>query len=61
MGDLNHESLTDSFRLDHGFLFTMGEIGILFLVNISVSWNHGLTYGWEGMHTIVESTHSYEK
>ena len=61
MGDLNLECLTESFRLNYGFLFTMSEIGIAFSVNIFVSWNHGLACGWEGIHTIVESTPSCEK
>ena len=39
----------------------MGEIEVVFPVNNSVCWNHGLDCGWEGLHTIVEFTPSCEK
>ena len=61
MGDLNPECLIDSFRLDRGFRYTIGEIGVAFPINNFVCWNHGLTYGWEVLYTIEVSTPSYEK
>ena len=61
MGDLNHECLADSFKLDRVSWHIMGEIGVEFPINNSVYCNHGLAYGWEGMHTIEESTPSCEK
>ena len=61
MGDLNPECLTNSFELDRVSLNTMGEIRVAFPINNSVSWNLGLACGWEGMHTIMESTLFYEK
>ena len=34
MGDLNLECLIDSFRLNRGILYTMGEVEVAFLINM---------------------------
>ena len=34
MSDLNPECLIDSFRLDRGLWYTMGEVGVAFLINM---------------------------
>ena len=58
MGDLNPECLIDSFRLDRGLWYTMGEVGVAFLINML--YMLGSRFGlWLGRSAHNSGIHSF--